>query len=152
VDDVDRRLVDALRTNGRETYADLARRVGLSAPAVHDRVSKLESSGVITGFHAAVDTTTVGLGVTAMIGIQQTESADQAEVIGALGRLAEVESCWFVAGDEAFLLLVRVPDVAALEHTLGRVTSIKGVGRTRTTVVLSTKWEGRVRPIDNGQA
>lgn len=148
MDEIDRRLVDTLRSRGRETYAELARRVGLSAPAVHDRVGKLEASGVITGYHAAVDTTAVGLGVTALIGVLQAESSEQDEIAAALTALSEVESCWFVAGEESFLLLVRVPDVAALEHTIGRLNRIHGVARTRTTVVLSTKWEGRPRPLD----
>lgn len=147
MDDIDRRLVDALRTNGRETYAELARRVGLSAPAVHDRVGKLEANGVITGYHAAVDTTEVGLGVTALVGILQSDTAEPDVVESALRALAEVESCWFVAGEESFLILVRVPDVAGLEHLLGRLNRITGIARTRTTIALSTKWEGRARPL-----
>ena len=55
VDSVDRRLIEALRANARATFAELARLVGLSAPAVHERVGKLESSGVITGYHAVVE-------------------------------------------------------------------------------------------------
>jgi Lrp/AsnC family transcriptional regulator, leucine-responsive regulatory protein len=149
VDEIDRRLLDTLRGSGRETYAELARRVGLSAPAVHDRVGKLEAAGIITGYHAAVDTTAVGLGVTALIGVLQAESSEQDEIAAALNRLPEVESCWFVAGEESFMLLVRVADVAALEHTIGRLNRIHGVARTRTTVVLSTKWEGRARPLDD---
>ncbi|MFI5958288.1 Lrp/AsnC family transcriptional regulator [Cryptosporangium sp. NPDC051539] len=149
MDEIDRRLLDTLRSSGRETYAELARRVGLSAPAVHDRVGKLESTGVITGYHASVDTTAIGLDVTALIGVLQAESSEQDEIAEALRRLPEVESCWFVAGEESFLLLVRVPDVASLEHTIGRLNRIHGVARTRTTVVLSTKWEGRARPLDD---
>lgn len=148
MDEIDRRLLDTLRSSGRETYAELARRVGLSAPAVHDRVGKLEAAGIITGYHAAVDTTAIGLGVTALIGVLQAQSSEQDEIAAALQRLPEVESCWFIAGEESFLLLVRVPDVAALEHTIGRLNRIRGVARTRTTVVLSTKWEGRARPLD----
>jgi Lrp/AsnC family leucine-responsive transcriptional regulator len=56
-----------------------------------------------------------------------------------------VESCWFLAGEESFMIMVRVADVAALEHTIGRVNRISGVARTRTTVVLSTRWEGRAQ-------
>lgn len=146
MDDIDRRLLDALRDNGRETYAELARKVGLSAPAVHDRVGKLEASGVISGYHAAVDPTAIGLGVTALIGVLQSDSAEHDDIAAALRDVPEVESCWFLAGEESFMLLVRVPDVAALEHTIGRVNRIPGVARTRTTVVLSTRWESRTQP------
>jgi Lrp/AsnC family leucine-responsive transcriptional regulator len=146
VDDIDRRLLDALRENGRETYAELARKVGLSAPAVHDRVGKLEASGVISGYHAAVQPGALGLGVTALIGIIQSDSGEHDDIAASLAEVAEVESCWFLAGEESFMILVRVADVAALEHTIGRVNRIRGVARTRTTVVLSTRWEARAQP------
>ncbi len=146
MDDIDRRLLDALRENGRETYAELARKVGLSAPAVHDRVGKLEASGVISGYHAAVQPSALGLGVTALIGIIQSDSGEHDDIAAALDEVPEVESCWFLAGEESFMIMVRVADVAALEHTIGRVNRIKGVARTRTTVVLSTRWEGRAQP------
>jgi Lrp/AsnC family leucine-responsive transcriptional regulator len=61
--------------------------------------------------------------------------------------VSEVEDCFFVAGDNAFVVKVRVPDVAGLESTIGRLQRVKGVALTRTTVVLSTKWEHRVVPL-----
>ena len=150
LDAVDRALVVALRASGRATYAELARQVGLSPPAVHDRVRRLEQSGVISGYHAAVAPAALGLGVSALVGIHQSDDAEQDELAGRLAEVPEIEDCWFVAGEEAFVVKVRVPDVDALEHTLGALRRIPGVGRTRTTVVLSTRWEGRVQvPGDN---
>jgi Lrp/AsnC family leucine-responsive transcriptional regulator len=143
VDDLDRRIITELRLNGRATFAELGRQVGLSASAVHERVGKLEASGVITGYHATVDPRAIGLGVTALVGIQPTDTGVDDEVAQALGELAEVESCWAVAGDEAFVVKVRVSTVDDLERTLGRLRRISGVARTRTTVVLSTRFEGR---------
>ncbi|MFB9905222.1 Lrp/AsnC family transcriptional regulator [Allokutzneria oryzae] len=143
MDAVDRRIIAALRDNGRATYAELGRQVGLSASAVHERVGKLESSGVITGYHAMVDPSAVGLGVTALVGIQPTDTGDDDEVAAALAELPEVESCYAVAGDEAFVVKVRVATVDELERALGRLRRIDGVARTRTTVVLSTRFEGR---------
>ncbi|GAA3003462.1 Lrp/AsnC family transcriptional regulator [Actinokineospora diospyrosa] len=148
VDTVDRRIIAALRTNGRVTYADLGRQVGLSASAVHERVAKLESSGVITGYHAQVDPRAVGLGVTALVGIHPTDTADDEEVADALGELVEVESCYRVAGDEAFVVKVRVATVDDLERALSRLRRIKGVARTRSTVVLSTRFEGRPNTVE----
>jgi Lrp/AsnC family leucine-responsive transcriptional regulator len=146
VDAVDRKLLDALRGNARATYAELARTVGLSAPAAHERVAKLEASGVITGYHAAVKPEAVGFGTTALIGIFITDSADIDEITAALGDLRDVEDCWFVAGEETFVVKVRVADVAALEATIRDLNAIRGVARTRSTVVLSTRFEDRVRP------
>jgi Lrp/AsnC family transcriptional regulator, leucine-responsive regulatory protein len=143
VDTLDRRIIAALRENGRATYADLGRRVGLSASAVHERVGKLEATGVITGYHAVVDPSAVGLGVTALIAIHSTDVADDEDVAGSLALLPEVESCYRVAGDESFVVKVRVGTVDELEQTLGRLRRIDGVARTRTTLVLSTRFEGR---------
>jgi Lrp/AsnC family leucine-responsive transcriptional regulator len=106
-------------------------------------VGKLESAGVITGYHAVVDPNSVGLGVTALVGIHPTDTATDEDVADALAELDEVESCYAVAGDEAFVVKVRVATVDELERTLGRLRRIPGVGRTNTTVVLSTRFEGR---------
>lgn len=147
MDDVDRQLVEALRENARATYAELARLVRLSAPSVHERVRRLEEHGVITGYHAAIAPLALGLGVTALVSVYLTDSGEHDEVADALRAVAEVEDCWSVAGDEAFVVKVRVPDVDALEHTLGAIRRAHGIARTRTTVVLSTRWEGRVHVL-----
>jgi Lrp/AsnC family transcriptional regulator, leucine-responsive regulatory protein len=147
VDAVNRTLLDALRGNARATYAELARLVGLSAPAAHERVAKLEASGVITGYHAAVAAEALGYAMGALIGIFLTDSADTDETTAALAAIAAVEDCWFVAGEETFVVKVRVADVAALEATIRELNAIGGVARTRTTVVLSTKFEGRVPSV-----
>jgi len=145
VDAVDRQLLDALRANARATYAELARVVGLSAPAVHERVGKLEASGVITGYHAAVAPESLGYAMNALIGVFITDSADTDQIAAALAALPAVEHCWFVAGEETFVIKVRVPDVTGLEATIRDLNTIAGVARTRTTVVLSTKFEDRVQ-------
>ena len=143
IDAVDRQLIDLLRANGRASYAELARRVGLSSPAVHERVGKLEAAGVITGYRAVVDPAAVGLGVTALVGLIESDQVDDTGLEEALAALPPVEDCWRVAGSEGYVLKVRVPDIRALEDTISALNRIRGVARTRTTVVLSTKWEGR---------
>jgi Lrp/AsnC family transcriptional regulator, leucine-responsive regulatory protein len=136
-------LIDLLRANGRASYAELARAVGLSSPAVHDRVGKLEASGVITGYHAVVEPRAIGLDVTALVGVIESDSIDDAGVMEALREMPEVQDCWRVAGAEDYVVKVRVADMAALEAAINAMNRIRGVARTRTTVVLSTKWEGR---------
>ena len=144
MDDVDRRLLAALRSNARATYAELARAVGLSAPAVHDRVNKLESSGVITGYHAAIDPGALGKSTNALIGIFITDDADSDQVASDLAELAEVEDCWFVAGEETFVVKVSSPDMGGLEQVIRALNAVPGIARTRTTVVLSAKFEDRL--------
>lgn len=150
MDPMDRRLVDALRKDGRASFAELARTVGLSSSAVHERVGKLESARVILGYRAVVPPGELGVGVTALVGIEPGENGVDEVIAADLDRLPEVESCWSVAGDEAFMLLVRVADIDGLHQLLGRLRSIKGVARTRTTVVLSTRFEGRQLHVDGG--
>lgn len=150
MDDVDRQLVGALRAAARSTYAELARAVRLSAASVHDRVRRLEGNGTITGYHAAVAPAALGLGVCALVSVYQTDSADRDEVVEGLRGVPEIEDCWFVAGDESLVVKVRVASVDALESTLAALWRIRGVARTRTTVVLSTPWEGRVAAVPRG--
>ena len=152
MDDLDRKLIDALRVDGRASYAELARTVGLSSSAVHERVAKLESSGVILGYRAVVAPLAVGLGVTALVGILPGETSTDSAIVRALEAMSEVESCYGVAGDEAFVVTVRVPTVDDLHLLLGRLRGIDGVARTHTTVVLSTWFEGRSHPIDTDPA
>jgi Lrp/AsnC family transcriptional regulator, leucine-responsive regulatory protein len=143
IDAVDERLVSLLRANGRASYAELARQVGLSAPSVHERVGKLEAAGVITGYQAVVDPAAVGLGVTALVGVIESDQVDDTGLEAAMAELPSVEDCWRVAGSEGYVLKVRVADIPALEDTISALNRLRGVARTRTTVVLSTKWEGR---------
>src|SRR4051794_22822371 len=146
IDAVDRQLIDLLRANGRASYAELARQVGLSAPAVHERVGKLETAGVITGYHAAVAAEALGYAVNALIGIFISDSADTDEIAESLAALPQVEDCWFVAGEETFIVKVCVPDVGGLEAVIRDLNRVPGIARTRTTVVLSTKFEDRIQP------
>ena len=152
MDAVDRSILDALRANARATFAELAREVGLSAPAVHERVGKLESAGVITGYHAAVAPESLGYSMSALVGIILSDTSDEDQVADDLAALPAVEDCWFVAGEESFIVKVRVPDIGGLERAIRDLAKIKGVSRTRSTVVLSTRFEGRVRAAGDAEA
>lgn len=146
MDTIDRSLVELLRTNARLSYAELARQVGLSAPAVHERVGKLEASGVIRGYHADVEPEAIGLGVTALIGIVQDSDAEIDDIVAALRELPEIESCYFMAGEESFRVVARVGTIAELEQLIVRLNRTAGVASTRTAIALSTRWENRPQP------
>ena len=145
MDDIDRQLLAGLLADARTSYADLARQVGLSAPSVHERVRKLEREGVLRGSTVDVDPKALGLGVSALVGLQQREGVDSDVIVAALRAVPEIEDCWFVAGDEAFVAKVRVADLDDLDRTLRGLRQVPGITRTRTTVVLSTCFEGRRR-------
>ncbi|THV43216.1 Lrp/AsnC family transcriptional regulator [Glycomyces buryatensis] len=147
MDEIDRTILNLLRADGRTSYAELARRVGLTAPSVQDRVVKLEKNGVITGYRAVIDPETIGLGITALIGIIPDNSADHNEICERLRAIPQMESCYFLAGVECYQLKVRVPKMGDLERLIHRLGAIPGVAQTRTTITLSTKWEDRPQPV-----
>lgn len=114
---------------------------------MHERVGKLESSGIVRGYQAVVQPAAVGLGVTALIAVVQQADTELDDVLAALSELPELESCYFLAGEESFLLQARVSTMDELERLIVRLNRIRGIARTRTTVALSTKWEGRPQPV-----
>lgn len=147
MDTIDRQLVEALRANGRSSWAELGRAVGLSGPSVQERVRRLEQRGVLLGYRAVVAPERVGLGTSALVGLFQRDDAETDDVVDGVRAIGAVEDCWFVAGDEELVVKVRVADVAELESVVGLLRRVDGVVRTRTTVVLSTRWEARPAPL-----
>ena len=142
VEDIDRQIVVALATDGRISYTDLAEQVGLSVSAVHQRVRRLEQRGVIKGYGARLDHDALDSSLTAFIAIRPIDASAPDDAPERLANLAEIESCYSVAGDDFYLLLVRVATPAALERLLQDIRTAANV-TTRTTVVLSTPFEGR---------
>ncbi len=140
MEDVDRRLVDLLRADGRTSYTDLGRAMGLSTSAVHQRVRRLEERGVITGYTARIDHEAVGLPLTAFISVAPFDPSAPDDVPERLRGVPEIEACYSVAGDENYILKVRVGAPRDLEDLLARIRAAASVS-TRTTIVLSTPWE-----------
>lgn len=142
MEDLDRQILGLLCADGRMSLADIARETGLSTSALHQRVRRLESRGVITGYRAEVDYRAVGLPLTAFVSLTPIDPAAPDDVAEALEPIAEVEACWSVAGAEAYILKVRVVEPADLEELLARIRTASHCS-TRTTIVLSTAFEGR---------
>lgn len=142
LDAVDLQLVRLLVEDGRRSYADLARSTGLSTSAAHARVRRLEQRGVLTGYTATVDPTALGLPLDAFVSLTPTDPAADDDTPDRLRALAAVQACYSVAGAESYILHVRVGTPAQLEALLQEVRTAAGVA-TRTTVVLSTPWQGR---------
>jgi Lrp/AsnC family leucine-responsive transcriptional regulator len=145
LDDVDRQVLRLLAEDGRRSYTDLAKDTGLSTSAVHQRVRRLEQRGAITGYAAQVDPLTAGLPLTAFVSVSPIDPAAPDDAPERLAHLTAIEACHSVAGDENYILKVRVSDPGALEALLQDIRAAAQV-RTRTTVVLSTPWEGRTPP------
>lgn len=143
----DRQIVRALAEDGRRSLADLAELVGLSVSAVHQRVRRLEQRGVIRRYAAIVDPPALGLSLTAFVSIKPIDPAAPDDAPDRLAGLAAIEACHSVAGEESYILKVRVAGPEELERLLQQIRSAAAVS-TRTTVVLSTPYEDR--PPDIG--
>lgn len=142
VEEIDRAIVAALTVDGRLSYTDLAEKVGLSVSAAHQRVRRLEQRGILRGYTARVDYTALDLTLTAFVAIRPLDPSQADDAPERIAHLPEIEACYSVAGEDHYLLLVRVPDPGELERLLRDIRSAANVS-TRTTVVLSTPYEGR---------
>jgi Lrp/AsnC family transcriptional regulator, leucine-responsive regulatory protein len=146
-DPIDRQLLTALRVDGRSTLKALAEITGLSVSAVQARVRRLESSGVINGYTALLDPEAIGLPLAAVIAITPLDPAQPDDAPERLAGLPEIEACHSVAGEDAYLLFVRVASPRALEELIREIRKRAHVS-TRTTVVLQTFFERRAAPPD----
>jgi len=142
VEETDRLILTLLAADGRMSYTDLGKATGLSTSAVHQRVKRLESRGLIKGYGATIDHERLGLPLTAFVSIRPIDPSQPDDSPDRLSTVPEIESCWSVAGEESYILKVRVPTPLALEDLLGRIRSAANVS-TRTTIVLSTPYENR---------
>jgi Lrp/AsnC family leucine-responsive transcriptional regulator len=140
VEDLDRRIVDLLTQDGRISYTDLGKALGMSTSAVHQRVRRLEQRGVVKGYSAKVDQRALGRQLTAFISVTPLDPGAPDDVPERLHGITEIEECHSVAGDESYILKVRVGTPGDLEELIAKVRGVALVS-TRTTVVLSTPWE-----------
>ena len=142
MEDIDRKILSLLAADGRMSFTDLGKATGLSTSAVHQRVKRLENRGLITSYAAVLDYDRVGLPLTAFISIRPIDPSQPDDSPERLRDITEIESCWSVAGDESYILKIRVATPADLEVLLARIRSAANVS-TRTTIVLSTPYESR---------
>lgn len=135
-------IVSALQGDGRMSFTDLGKATGLSTSAVHQRIRRLEARGVITGYRAVINAEAQGLPLTAFVSVTPIDPSEPDDMPQRLEHLPEIEDCYSVAGSSSYLLKVRVAAPRNLEDLLGRIRLAANVA-TRTTIVLSTPWEGR---------
>ena len=142
VETTDRKILELLAADGRMSFTDLGKATGLSTSAVHQRVKRLESRGMIRGYGATIDHEQLGLPLTAFISIRPIDPSQPDDSPDRLQGIREIESCWSVAGEESYILKILVPTPSHLEDLLARIRSAANVA-TRTTIVLSTPYENR---------
>ena len=134
LDDIGWHILQELQENARLSFAELGRRVGLSIPAVTERVHRMEDAGIITGYHADVNPEKVGFPITAFI--RMNIMGNVSSQIGELMKdLTEVIECHRSTGGDSFIMKVRVSTVAHLEHVIEKLLPY---GTTTTSIVLSS--------------
>ena len=140
IDEIDRKILKELQLDARVSYAELGRRVGLTTPAVIERVRKLEDSGVITGYRAEIDTAKVGLPITAFVRMSIT-GVDYSHIIEVAEQSTEVLECHRGTGGDSFIMKIAVSSVEHLQEVIDRLVPY---GITTTTIVLSSPVRRRI--------
>ena len=143
IDDIDRKVLTELQVDARISYAELGRRVGLTTPAVIERVRKLEDGGVITGYRAEIDTSKVGLPITAFVRMS-ISGVDYSHIIEVAEQSNEVLECHRGTGGDSFIMKVAVASVEHLQQIIDKLTPY---GITTTAIVLSSPVKRRVIDI-----
>jgi Lrp/AsnC family leucine-responsive transcriptional regulator len=146
LDEVNLRLLEELSREGRLGMAELGRRVGMSAPAVAERVQRLERAGVITGYRAEVDPAAVGFPVSAVVRIRPAPG--QLQRIPEVAReTPEVVECYRITGEDCYLIRLHLRAIDDLEDTLDRFTPY---GLTTTSIIHSAPVPRRGPPLKAG--
>lgn len=145
LDAFDRKILGVLVRDANVSYADLGEQIGLSAPAVHERVKRMRRTGVIRQTSVLIDPTAVGKSLLAFVHVDTRGWGKTPELL-AIAELPEVEEMHSVAGDTCMLLKVRTENSHALEGLLARIYDVPGVIATRSYIVLSAHMERPVQP------
>lgn len=143
LDEVNRRLLAELHSDPRLSMAELARRVGMSAPSVTERVQRLERLGVITGFRMDVDPAALGMPIAALVRVRPGPG-QLPKIVDEARNTPQVVECFRITGEDCFLMKVHSPSIAALEEILDRVLLY---GQTTTSIIQSTPVPPRPLPV-----
>jgi len=147
LDDIDKQILIELQNSGRESASNIAEKINVSVPTITERIRKLQDLGVITGFQAIVDSSMLGLDVTAIITIISGSSQYYKDVTISAEETPEIVQCFSTTGNGSHTLLVITKNSNTLEELLRKIQSWPGVIRTETQLVLSSYKNGTVIPI-----
>lgn len=141
LDTISWKILEALQQNARVSFAELGRKIGLSTPAVAERVHRLEEAGVITGYHASLDSTKVGVPIRILVRLTIPGGEVQiSRTVTALKELSEISRCHRITGSESFLIEA---DVVSIRHLEALIDRLSALGATSTSTVLSSPVERR---------
>ena len=144
LDAIDKQILNLLQENAKMPQAAVAKKVGLTAPSVNERIRKLERAGYIRAYVAVLDARKLGHDITAFVEIFVEHPKFEESFIGAVSAFDEVLECHHITGEFSLLLKVRVPDMTAFRRLLiEKINLLQGVRQTRTVMVLATAKEQR---------
>ena len=135
------KILEALQQNARVSFAELGRKIGLSTPAVAERVHRLEEAGVITGYHASLDSGKLGVPIRVLVRLTIPGGELQiSRTVTALKDLSEISRCHRITGSESFVIEA---DVVSIRHLEALIDRLSALGATSTSTVLSSPVERR---------
>ncbi len=136
------KIIEALQHNARLSFAELGRQIGLSTPAVAERVHRLEEAGVITGYHAAVDIARLGAPVRVLLRLTLQGGGDVqiTRAVTAIKEMPEISRCHRITGAESYVIEA---DVVSIRHLEALIDKLSSLGATSTSTVLSSPVQRR---------
>jgi len=141
LDDIDVKILEIIQKHGRTRRNDLADRVGLSLPAVSERLRKLEEADIITGYHAKVNYGKLGKDIAAFVVVTVDSSKHYTSFVEHVHTTDDILECHAITGEGTHLLKMRTENTSSLEKLLAKIQSWTGVVKTMTSVILSTPKE-----------
>ena len=145
LDGIDKQILETLLVDSRTPLSHISQEVGISSPAIRERINKLRQEGIIKGFSTIIDYKKLGLGLTAFIGLSMDDSkCCQEDVFSDLENIPRVLEAHFTNGEEDILVKVVTENTETLVDLLGQMNAIDGVNRTKTLIALKTPIERRL--------
>ena len=148
IDELDCKILEALAEDGRVRWSALAEKFGVSAPAIADRVRRLEKGGIIQGYAVRLNPESVGFALTAFVTVTLEHPRHRQEFIDYVHASQNIQACHHVIGEGDYLLRICCPSTSTLEHILSEeIKALPGIQQTRTTLALSTLKDTAALPI-----
>jgi len=145
IDAIDRKILKFLIKNARMPFLEIARECGISGAAIHQRIKKLDESGVILGSRLMVDPRSLGFDVCAFIGIRLQDPTKNATTVESLRKIPEIVECHFVTGEYNLLIKLYCIDNEHLMNTIfDRILQIQGVSTTQTYISMNEVFQRQV--------
>lgn len=146
LDEIDMTILEMLLKDSRTPLSHISKEVGISSPAIRERINKLRQEGIIKGFSTIIDYKKLGLGLTAFIGLIMDDSrCCQDDVFTELEGIPSVLEAHFTNGEEDILVKIVTENTGTLVELLGQMNAIDGVNRTKTMISLKTPIERSLR-------